>query len=237
MITKNVNPRRRGRPPGPTARGQASREHLYAVALALMAERGYAGTTLRDIAAQAEVSPGLLYRYFPSKQAIVMALYDALSSQLALQAALPEGPFLLRARAALDQSLAVLAPHRALLGALLPALLGAGEDGLFSAENVLSRQRVRGLFERAAQEATDAPDPETAGALGRLSYLAHLGVILFWLLDRSDAQRATQRLIALLPEPGVAATLALRLGWVQRLVRTADGICGEGLWPRDEGEG
>src|SRR4029079_10888044 len=87
MFTKNVKPRKRGRPPGPTAQGTAARERLYATATQSIAARGYEATTLRDIAKEAGVSVGLLYRYFPSKQAIVIALYDELSAEYARRAA------------------------------------------------------------------------------------------------------------------------------------------------------
>src|SRR5258708_10960073 len=87
MFTENVKPRKRGRPPGQTPQGVAAREHLYAIAMRLIAERGYEATTLRDIAKEAGVSVRLLYRYFPSKQAVVIALSDALSTEYARQAA------------------------------------------------------------------------------------------------------------------------------------------------------
>ena len=92
MFTKNVKPRKRGRPPGQTPQGAAARDRLYATAMQLIAARGYEATTLRDIAKEAGVSVGLLYRYFPSKQAVVIALYDELSSEYARQAAaMPPG--------------------------------------------------------------------------------------------------------------------------------------------------
>src|SRR4249919_2407149 len=92
MFTQNVKPRKKGRPPGQTARGAAARDRLYATAMQLIAARGYEATTLRDIAKEEGVSVGLLYRYFPSKQAIVLALYDELSSEYARQAAeMPPG--------------------------------------------------------------------------------------------------------------------------------------------------
>jgi AcrR family transcriptional regulator len=40
----------------------------------VFAERGYHGATLDDVAAQAGVSKGALYHYFPSKQALFLAL-------------------------------------------------------------------------------------------------------------------------------------------------------------------
>ena len=52
------------------------RDTLYAAALRLIAKRGYEAATLRDIAAEAGVSPALLYRYFPGKHAVVLALYE-----------------------------------------------------------------------------------------------------------------------------------------------------------------
>jgi AcrR family transcriptional regulator len=91
MFTNNVKPRKRGRPPGQTPQGAAARDLLYATAMQLIATRGYEATTLRDIAKEAGVSVGLLYRYFPGKQAIVLALYDELSAEYARQAAAMPG--------------------------------------------------------------------------------------------------------------------------------------------------
>ena len=78
---------------------------------------------------------------------------------------------------------------------MLPLLLADREQGVLSDAEpaVLSRTRVLGAFERAVAGARDAPsDPE---ALARALYVAHLGVILWFLLDRSDGQWTTQRLI------------------------------------------
>ena len=87
MFTENVKPRKRGRPRGQTVQGAAARERLYATAIGLIARRGYEATTMRDIAGEAGVSVGLLYRYFPSKQAVIIALYDELSTDYARRAA------------------------------------------------------------------------------------------------------------------------------------------------------
>lgn len=84
--------RKRGRPAGETAQGAAARQRLYDTAIELIGERGFDATTLRDVASRANVSVGLLYRYFPSKQAIVLALYDQLSrEQIERATAMPRG--------------------------------------------------------------------------------------------------------------------------------------------------
>ena len=164
MFTKNVKPRKRGRPAGPTAQGVATRERLYATALRLIAARGYEATTLRDIANDAGVSVGLLYRYFPSKQAVVIALYDELSTGYARQAAeMPAGRWRDRFIFALNTSLHVLEPHQMALRALTPVLVGDPEEGIFATSTAFSRLRVQHVFEEAVIEASDAPKTAVGG--------------------------------------------------------------------------
>ena len=79
-----VPPRRRGRPRGRTEQGEHTRRHVYEVAIRLIATRGWQQTTLRDVAREAGVSVGLLYRYFPSKQAVVLERVDADGGQVKL---------------------------------------------------------------------------------------------------------------------------------------------------------
>jgi len=153
MFTQNVKPRKRGRPAGPTAQGTAARDRLYATATQLIAARGYEATTLRDIAKEAGVSVGLLYRYFPSKQAVVIALYDELSSKYAQQAAgMPSGRWRDRFLFALKTSLQVLEPHQMALRALTPVMVGDPEEGIFSPSTAFSRLRVQRVFEQVVTE-------------------------------------------------------------------------------------
>src|SRR5688572_22793581 len=181
MFMQKVKPRGRGRPPGRTAEGAATERRLYEAAIGLMAERGYESTTLRDVADEAGVSVGLLYRYFPSKRAIILALYEQLSAEYASRAlAMPRGRWRDRFVFALTTSLEVLEPHRTALRGLVPVLVGDPEEGVFAAGMAFSRLRVQGVFEQAITDATDAPGSRPlAEAVGRLLYLAHLGVLLW----------------------------------------------------------
>ncbi len=56
---------------------QRSRERIIAEAMALFARNGYEQTTMEAIAEAADVSPRTLYRYFPSKDLIVLASFTA----------------------------------------------------------------------------------------------------------------------------------------------------------------
>ena len=51
---------------------QQTRAAIQREALRLIAERGYHATTCEQIAAAAEVSPATLFRYFPTKEDIVL---------------------------------------------------------------------------------------------------------------------------------------------------------------------
>jgi AcrR family transcriptional regulator len=231
MFTKNVKRRKRGRPPGPSAQGAAARQRLYVTAIRMIGERGYERTTLRDIADAAHVSVGLLYRYFPSKQAVIIALYDELSQDFAREAAgMKPGRWRDRFLFALDTSLRVLKPHRAVLSALNPVLIGDPDDGVFAAGSAFSRLRVQRIFEDAVAGAIDAPTAPLAAALGRLLYLLHLAVLLWWLLDKSPRQRATGALVGLTEQLLPSAALTLRLPPVRRFVVAMDELIREGLF-------
>lgn len=230
MFTKNVKPRKRGRPAGATDQSITARNHIYAVAKNLIASRGFAESTLRDIAKGAGVSVGLLYRYFPSKQAIVLALYDELSAKYVEETAdLPPGKWRDRFQVALQGSLAVLGPHRIALRTLIPTIVSDGEESIFAACTQFSRSRVQGVFEQAVQSATDAPKQPLAGALGRMLYLAHLAVILWWLLDKSPKQRATAGLMLLLQQILPSAALALRLPLLRNFLLSLDALVQDAL--------
>lgn len=196
----------------------------------LIAQRGYESTTLRGIAEEADVSVGLLYRYFPSKQAVIIALYDELSADFARQATeMPRGRWRDRFVFALEASLRALAPHRTALRALVPVLVGDPEDGVFGSGTAFSRVRVQRVFEDVVVSATDAPQQPLAGALARVLYLVHLAVLLWWLLDRSDRQRATDALVALTAQMLPSAALTLRLPPIRRFVLRLDELMNDGL--------
>jgi AcrR family transcriptional regulator len=81
MHTPIDEPRRRGRPPGCAADREAAKRRLYQAAVAVIAERGYEAATVREVGSRAGVSSAALYRYFPSKRAVALALYEDLSDR------------------------------------------------------------------------------------------------------------------------------------------------------------
>jgi AcrR family transcriptional regulator len=236
MFTKKVNPsnkpaRPRGRPSGTTIQGQEARKRLYDTAVELIGRHGYEATTLRQIAESAGVSAGLLYKYFPSKRAVVLAFYDELSSEYASRsAAMKEGKWRMRFVFALRTCLEVLGPHRATLVSLAPVLVADREHGLFAAGTAFSRERVERVFRDAVTGASDPPSGNLGEPMGRLLYLLHLAVILWWLLDKSPQQRATHALVPLLEQMLASFGFALLLPQVRGFVRSADVLVREALF-------
>ena len=105
----------------------------------------------------------------------------------------------------------------------------ASDEGLFAPQTAFSRQRVQAVFGEAITGATDAPDPALGAALGRLLYLLHLGVILWWQLDRIPEQRTTGQLLGLLRRALPLFAPVMRLPPVRSLVLTADRLFREAL--------
>jgi AcrR family transcriptional regulator len=62
---------------------QRTRATLVDVAARLCAEQGYERTTVDQIAAGAEVSPRTFSRYFPNKEAVIAALMEEISAEVA----------------------------------------------------------------------------------------------------------------------------------------------------------
>jgi AcrR family transcriptional regulator len=70
--------------------GARTEEAIRIAAVTLIAEHGFEAMTLRELARRVGVQPGALYRYFPSKRALLVTLLhehlDFLLEQWALQA-------------------------------------------------------------------------------------------------------------------------------------------------------
>jgi AcrR family transcriptional regulator len=62
---------REGKPAGRRERSQETRRRLLEASLRLFVHKGYVGTRVRDIAQEAGVSAGLMFHYFPSKEALL----------------------------------------------------------------------------------------------------------------------------------------------------------------------
>lgn len=64
----------------------AYRKQLLALCFDLFAQRGYSALTMRQIAAELDVSTGTLYHYFPTKEALFQQLVEEVTQQTVFEA-------------------------------------------------------------------------------------------------------------------------------------------------------
>jgi len=168
--------------------GERTRELIFERALELFRRRGFEETTMRDIARAAKVATGAAYYYFPSKEAIVSTYYDRVQSLHAARVqeelAGKEG---LRARLGMvmHTKLEILQNDRMFLGALFRY---AGEPG-----HQLS-VFGKGAEARQALDGSEVSE-ELKQFLPWVLWLAHLGIILFFIHDESESQAKTRKLV------------------------------------------
>jgi AcrR family transcriptional regulator len=72
--------------PGLSPSAQQRARHIAEAAAAVMSRKGYAGTTMKDIAAEAQVAPGLIHYYFDSKEDLLLAVVRMLCEEMRQQA-------------------------------------------------------------------------------------------------------------------------------------------------------
>jgi AcrR family transcriptional regulator len=106
-------------------------QRILDAATRVFSSKGYHGTLVDEIAAEAETSKGGVYFHFPNKQAIFLALLDRLAVILRERvetAVAPHKDPVARAEAALHVVLETFGSHRRLARLFLVEALGAGPE-------------------------------------------------------------------------------------------------------------
>jgi TetR/AcrR family transcriptional regulator, cholesterol catabolism regulator len=137
VVTYVIPPRRGRRKVDGLA--AARRQQILTAALETFGNKGFHSTTTQDLAERADVSVGLIYQYFKSKEDLLAAaigqIFDAYLTEIPLAVQAETDP-MARFRAALHAYCRVVDEHRE------AALLGYRET------RSLSRELTRGLMEK-----------------------------------------------------------------------------------------
>jgi AcrR family transcriptional regulator len=160
---------------------RARREHILDAAERCFARAGFHRCTMHDICSEAGVSPGALYVYFPSKEALIAGIVERDRAKLAGELSqLAQAPDLLAALAKLGEHYAVDEPrHKRVLfleiGAESTRNPAVGE--IFRSVDSYCRESFEQLFARAKAEGKIAPslDMRTLSEI-----IAVIGDGLFW---------------------------------------------------------
>ncbi|WP_327032584.1 TetR/AcrR family transcriptional regulator [Micromonospora ureilytica] len=182
-----------------TARGEQTRQRIRDTAMRLFRERGYAQTTMRAIAQEAGVAVGNAYYYFASKDHLIQEFYaqSQVEHRAAAQPVLDrEEAFGPRLAGVLHAGIDVLTPSHGFAATFFKtAAEPTSPLSPFSAESAGPRQAAIDLFGEVLTGSTATVDAELRPQLPELLWLAHMGVILYWVHDRSPGQTKTRQLI------------------------------------------
>lgn len=188
-------------------KAERTRRKVYDTAMALFREQGFDQTTMRDISQAAGMALGTAYYYFPSKEAIIAAYYEALQYRHHAHVVehLPGLKTLQeRLRLIFRSKIELLQADRHLLGTIFRytgdplhplSLLGEGTRELQQQTLDTIGLALRG--ERFARE--------VAELLPMALWSLHMGTLLYLLYDTSEEQTRTYALI----DQSLALTLQL----------------------------
>jgi AcrR family transcriptional regulator len=218
--------------PSLTKRGETSRATIFQAALDLFQERGYDATTMRAIADRAGVSLGSSYHYFASKEHLVLEFYRH-THQLHLVACAPllvrERDLAARLRGVMRAIVITCEPFHAVAGSIFNTVANPSSPlNPFGATSKPLRDEVIDLY-REVVTGSDARVPaDIALELPLLLWLYQMGILYFWIFDRSPGRLRTLevidqtadlivRLISLANLPGLRGPRKRILGLVRTI--------------------
>ncbi|WP_241518623.1 TetR family transcriptional regulator [Streptomyces sp. CB03238] len=185
--------------PAKAPKSEQTRTLILETALRLFQERGYDKTTMRAIAQEAGVSVGNAYYYFSSKEHLVQGFYDRLAAEheAAVQPVLAgDRDLAVRIRDSLLTWLDVAEPYHPFATQFFKNAADP-ESPLspFSAESVAAREAAISIHERLLSGSDTKTAPELAGLLPQLMWLMQMGLVLFWVYDRTEGTERSRRLV------------------------------------------
>jgi AcrR family transcriptional regulator len=187
--------RARGGDDAPSTRDkEATRQRLLDAAEGVFAEKGYHGAVVDDIVRASASSKGGFYFHFPNKQAIFLALVDALVPKLqrAIERAIAdESDPIEQMDAALRIVLTTFSRHRRLSKILLVEAVGLGhgfDQALMHAKGHFAAL-IRGYLERAV--ATGMLPPFDTELASWVWFGAIDEIVVRWLVTQQPRQLET----------------------------------------------
>jgi AcrR family transcriptional regulator len=184
---------RRPRPDG-ERKSFATRRKLLDRALRLFQHRGVEATTMRDIARAAGLSLGAAYYYFPSKEALLFAYYEANQAEAEATAERATGSVRERLGAAFHERLVSVRPHRKMLAAIVGRLVDPSDPlSALSAQQRAVRERAIAVLTRILGGA--GPSGDTVRLAASALWLMQMASLLLYVHDDSPEQARTHQLV------------------------------------------
>ncbi|MBV2355980.1 TetR family transcriptional regulator [Streptomyces sp. J2-1] len=187
---------------GPDAGSQSKSEQTRALiletAMRLFQERGYDKTTMRAIATEAGVSVGNAYYYFAGKEHLIQGFYDRIAAehQAAVRDVLERETELEgRLAGVLTVWLDLARPyHEFAVQFFKNAADPDSPLSPFSPESEHAREQAIRVHRTVLAGAKVKVAPELRDVLPELMWLAQMGLVLYWIFDRTEGSERSYRL-------------------------------------------
>jgi AcrR family transcriptional regulator len=176
----------------PRADAQRNRERILDVAKKAFT-RGGADISLDDVASKAGVGPGTLYRHFPTRDALLEAVYRTEVERLAAaEKELSRTKSPIQALQAWMLLFVDYIAAKQIIAAALNTMVG-GPSALFESSGTLIKRAIHSLVQRAIESGDIRPDIEPLDLLRALVGVSNVSSIPDW---PQSARRLVQILIA-----------------------------------------
>ncbi|KUN34470.1 TetR family transcriptional regulator [Streptomyces longwoodensis] len=181
------------------SKSEQTRALILETAMRLFQERGYDKTTMRAIAQEAGVSVGNAYYYFAGKEHLIQGFYDRLAAEhrQAVRAVLDrETDLEARLAGVLRVWLDVATPyHEFAVQFFKNAADPDSPLSPFSPESEHAREEAVSVHREVLAGATRTKVPEELrDVLPELMWLSQMGLVLYWIFDRTEGRERSYRL-------------------------------------------
>ncbi|MFF0199190.1 TetR family transcriptional regulator [Streptomyces sp. NPDC005017] len=183
------------------SKSEQTRALILETAMRLFQERGYDKTTMRAIAQEAGVSVGNAYYYFEGKEHLIQGFYDRIAAehQAAVREVLDrETELEARLAGVLRAWLDVATPyHEFAVQFFKNAADPDSPLSPFSPESEHAREEAISVHREVLAGATRTKVPEELrDVLPELLWLSQMGLVLYWIFDRTEGRERSYKLAA-----------------------------------------
>jgi AcrR family transcriptional regulator len=182
------------------AQQDETRARIVRTAVTLMSERGYEAVTMKDIAWAASVGDATIYKYFPSKERLVLGYFDLVAAEAVAATRATPGlaDYALqdRLQRLTDAILERLEPDRAFVAQARSLLARA--PLLLLGDQLQAKQTLKDQVLADLEHAVASGEIAASDFLRLLSGLYAdyaFGVVAWWLQDRSPGASDTPRFV------------------------------------------
>jgi AcrR family transcriptional regulator len=182
------------------AQQEVTRVQIVRAAVALMIEQGYESVTMKDIARAAGIGDATIYKYFATKERLLLGYFDWVAAEAVRASRSAPGfadyPLQARLQRLTDAVLECLAPDRAFVDMARRILVKS--PLLMLGDQLQAKAVLKQAVQEDLQHAVATWDIEPSDFLGLLSglYVDYcFGVVVYWLNDTSEDGADTVRFV------------------------------------------